>query len=149
MCWPNFLFVVEIFGSCGHLIIAKYLGQIGFTVIQMAYQIHKKLSGSLLQQSQPHEPSPLTPASDQNNHMLTSRHHYNMSRPWSKRTSSRPWWKNTIHGKQYWELPYKWLHLNWFIIDKCTHILCGFNKYLQANVNQFGRVWPSAPYFSH
>ena len=35
------------------------------------------------------------------------------------------------------------------VVDKCTQIRRRFNKYLWANVDQFHRMWPSAPYFSH
>ena len=68
-------------GHYPHSPVTKYLGQIGFTMIQIAYQIHEKLSASLLQQKHPHEPSPLTSASNQNTHMRTSGCHYDASTP--------------------------------------------------------------------
>ena len=69
---------------------SKIFREIGFTMIQTVNQIHVKLSASLSQQSHPHEPSPLTPASDQNTHTHTIRCHYNASCPWSKHVSGRP-----------------------------------------------------------
>ena len=34
-------------------------------------------------------------------------------------------------------------------VDKFTQIQYRFDEYLRANVDQFGRMRPSAPYFSH
>ena len=81
--------------------IAKYLGQIGLTMIQTAYQIHEKLSVILLQQKHPHEPSPLTSASDQNTHTRTSGRHYDASHPVGLGGNMRlvGLGGNTIHGK--------------------------------------------------
>ena len=45
-------------GHCRHLITAKCLGLIGFTMIQIAYQIHKKLPVRL-QHSHAPQTSPL------------------------------------------------------------------------------------------
>ena len=68
-------------GRCVLSIVAKYLGQTGFTMIQTAYQVHQKLSASLLQQNHSREPSHLTPASDQNTHTRATGRHYNASHP--------------------------------------------------------------------
>ena len=93
---------IRIWGRYPDLPGAKYLGQIGFTMIQMAYQVHKKLYASLLQQKHSHEPSPLTSASNQNTHTRTSGCHYNASHPVGLGGNMRPvgLGGNTIHGKQ-------------------------------------------------
>ena len=77
-------------------------------MILTAYQIHEKLSASLLQQSHPHEPSHLTLASDQNTHAqvdaITTRH--------VDEVSGRPWIASSTRSCH---------HVIGCLVDKCTH----------------------------